>query len=235
MRRQNFSSSSTAVTSSPVATRSRVRLPQPGPNSTTRSGPGRLARLRLWPGPPPRPGIRADGPGPPDRGRPVPTSRSGTGRDARRAAARSKGDASCAGVVGRPTRDGAVELPGPLPVGGGERVVGRRRREGQDDAVEQGPRLVGSGPHERRGVRQHGVELVRARRGGGRAAPARSARSSGAAAGGRRPPAPPRRTTVRLESLMRRSYRSGDVIALSRPRACSGRSATRRRSWRSRR
>ena len=104
------------------------------------------------------------------------------------------------GVVAGATRDAAVEVPGPLPVGGGERVVGRLRRQGQHDPVEQGPRLVGGGGHERRGLRQHGVQLVeRDRAGPGRPSTERTGRRS---RGGRASTArAPRRTTARVDSL----------------------------------
>ena len=103
------------------------------------------------------------------------------------------------GVVAGATRDAAVDVPGPLPVGRGERVVGRLRRQRQHDPVEQGARLVGGRTHERRGLRQHGVELVeRNRAGPGRPSTERTGR--GATAGGRRPPprpGAPRRTSIR--------------------------------------
>ena len=52
MSEQNLGSSSTTVTSSPVATRSAVRFPQPAPNSTTRAAarPRRAARQGLGEG-----------------------------------------------------------------------------------------------------------------------------------------------------------------------------------------
>ena len=52
------------------------------------------------------------------------------------------------GVVGRTARDAVVELPGPVPVGGGERIVGRWRREHHLEPLEQGAGLVRRGAHQ---------------------------------------------------------------------------------------
>ena len=91
---QNFSSSSTAVTSSPVATRSPVRLPQPGPNSTIAGDHRRWLRS---PGERLRLGEALEHMAP---GEQIPTHQRQRPRLVREgtlsAAARSKGDASCA-------------------------------------------------------------------------------------------------------------------------------------------
>ena len=133
MERQNFSSSSTAVTSRPVATRSLVRLPQPGPNSTTRrrrrAAPARehaARQSRRWPRATRSPAHERQraglvGEGPLERLRQV------------------EGGCLVGGLVSGPPRDRAVQIPGPLPVGLGERVVRRCRRGGPPPCPRAGP------------------------------------------------------------------------------------------------
>ena len=223
MSRQNFSSSSTAVTSIPVATRSRVRLPQPGPNSTTRrvprsAGTASARHSSRWPR---ADQIAADQ-----------CQRAGLVRKRPLQGGRQvEGGRLVLGVVAGPARDRAVEVPGPLPVGGGEGIVGRLRRQRQHHPVEQGARVVGGGAHQRRRLRQHGVELVQRDRAGAWP-PQRRADGT---------PQPRRERVDRLRAQAHDGARRfahevralAVVVVLSRPRACSGRSGTRRRSWRS--
>ncbi len=82
----------------------------------------------------------------------------GNGRS--RASSRSKGEDFVRRVVGVAPRDAAVEVPGPLPVGLGERVLRRGRGQGEDERAEQGVGLVGRRRHERGGPGELGVELV---------------------------------------------------------------------------
>ena len=124
-----------------------VTLPQPGPNSTTRRGASSARQLSRWP---------AGGQVSSDHGQRAAL----VGERTLAGQFEVEGRGFVRRVVGVPSRDAAVERPGPLPVRLGEGVRRWGRRQGERERLEQGVRLVGRRGHEGGGPIELGVELV---------------------------------------------------------------------------